>query len=91
MKKFLALLLTGVLTLGVAACGSSEAPADDTADKEITLKIGASPTPHAEILRAAEEELAAKGIKLEIMEFTDYVQPNLAVDSGDLDANFFQQ
>lgn len=91
MKKFFAILLTGVLTLGLAACGGSEeAPADDTSADAITLKIGASPTPHAEILEAAKEELAAKGINLEIMEFTDYVQPNLATESGDLDANFFQ-
>lgn len=90
MKKFLALLLTGVLTLGVAACGGSDAATDDTASDVVTLKIGATPTPHAEILRAAEEELAAKGVKLDIVEFTDYVQPNLATDTGDLDANFFQ-
>lgn len=90
MKKFFAILLTGVLTLGLAACGGSEAPADETSADAITLKIGASPTPHAEILEAAKEELAAKGINLEIVEFTDYVQPNLATESGDLDANFFQ-
>ncbi|MGM9916976.1 MetQ/NlpA family ABC transporter substrate-binding protein [Anaerotignum sp.] len=91
MKKFFAILLTGVLTLGLAACGgSAEAPADDASAEAITLKIGASPTPHAEILEAAKEELAAKGINLEIVEFTDYVQPNLATESGDLDANFFQ-
>lgn len=91
MKKFFAILLTGVLTLGLAACGgSTEAPAEDTSADAITLKIGASPTPHAEILEAAKEELAAKGINLEIVEFTDYVQPNLATESGDLDANYFQ-
>lgn len=91
MKKVFAILLTGVLTLGLAACGgSAEAPADDTSAEAITLKIGASPTPHAEILEAAKEELAAKGINLEIVEFTDYVQPNLATESGDLDANYFQ-
>ena len=91
MKKFFAILLTGVLTLGLAACGgSAEAPAEDTSADAITLKIGASPTPHAEILEAAKEELAAKGINLEIVEFTDYVQPNLATESGDLDANYFQ-
>ena len=91
MKKFFAILLIGVLTLGLAACGgSAEAPADDASAEAITLKIGASPTPHAEILEAAKEELAAKGINLEIVEFTDYVQPNLATESGDLDANFFQ-
>ena len=91
MKKFFAILLTGVLTLGLAACGgSAEAPADDASAEAITLKIGASPKPHAEILEAAKEELAAKGINLEIVVFTDFVQPNLATESGDLDANYFQ-
>ena len=90
MKKFFAILLTGVLTLGLAACGGSEPAADEAADGAVTLKIGATPTPHAEILTAAQEELAALGVTLAIVEFTDYVQPNLATDSGDLDANFFQ-
>lgn len=89
MKKFFAILLTGVLTLGLAGCGGSDTAADD-GDENIVLKIGASPTPHAEILHAAEEELAAKGITLEVVEFTDYVQPNLATESGDLIANYFQ-
>lgn len=87
MKKVFAILLTGVLTLGLAACGGSEPAAEDDS---ITLKVGASPTPHAEILAVAAEELAKQGINLEIIEFTDYVQPNLALDSGDLDANYFQ-
>ena len=87
MKKFFALLLTGVLAFGVVGCGGGDTAADDDA---ITLKIGASPTPHAEILAVAKDELAAKGINLEIVEFTDYVQPNLALDTGDLDANYFQ-
>ena len=90
MKKFFAIVVAGVLTLGLAACGGSEEAPADTSAEGITLKIGASPTPHAEILEAAKEELAAKGITLEITEFTDYVQPNLATESGDLDANYFQ-
>lgn len=92
MKKFFAILLAGVLTVGLAACSGSDDAAtnDDSNKEEITLKIGASPTPHAEILNAAKDELAEKGIKLDIVEFTDYVQPNLATESGDLDANYFQ-
>ncbi len=89
MKKVFAILLAGVLTVGLAACGGSTDDAATT-DETITLKVGASPTPHAEILNAAKEELAAKGINLEVVEFTDYVQPNLATESGDLDANYFQ-
>ena len=55
-----------------------------------TVSVAASPTPHAEVLAVAGEILAAKGITLEIREFTDYVQPNNVVDSGELDANYFQ-
>jgi len=54
------------------------------------LVVGASPTPHALILEAAREELKKKGYDLEIVEFTDYVQPNVALADGSLDANFFQ-
>ena len=52
--------------------------------------MAASPTPHAEILAVAKEILAEKGITLDIKEFTDYVQPNNVVDSGEIDANYFQ-
>lgn len=55
-----------------------------------TVSVAASPTPHAEILAVVKEILAEKDIKLEIKEFDDYVQPNNVVDSGELDANYFQ-
>lgn len=97
MKKFLALAVAGVLAFGLAGCGGgSNAPAEENSaeaggdGEAVTLKVGASPTPHAEILAAAQDALAAEGITLEIVEFTDYVQPNLALDTGDLDANYFQ-
>lgn len=93
MKKKLAALLAGVLCLSaLAACGggndaqSSDAGASD--DKTIT--VGASPTPHAEILNAAKDLLAEEGWTLNVVEFTDYVQPNTALVDGDLDANYFQ-
>lgn len=54
------------------------------------VKVGASPTPHAEILQAAIPLMKAKGHELKIVEYADYVQPNMALDSGDLDANYFQ-
>lgn len=54
------------------------------------IKVGATPVPHAEILEAAKPLLKAKGYELKIVEFTDYVTPNLALDDGELDANFFQ-
>ena len=54
------------------------------------IVVGASPAPHAEILRAAKDVLAKKGYELEILEYVDYIQPNLALESEDLDANYFQ-
>ena len=54
------------------------------------ISVAASPTPHAEILAVAKEILADKNIKLDIKEFTDYIQPNNVVDSGEVDANYFQ-
>ena len=54
------------------------------------IKVGASPTPHAELLQDAAKILQPQGIDLEIIEYSDYVQPNVALDSGDLDANYFQ-
>ncbi len=55
-----------------------------------TISVAASPTPHAEILAVAQEILAEKNVTLDIKEFTDYVQPNRVVDSGEVDANYFQ-
>ncbi len=90
MKKLLALVLAIALGVtGVVGCS----PASSTEEQPVELKpitIGASPVPHVEILNVAKEVLAEQGYDLVIKEFLDYVQPNLAVDSGDLDANFFQ-
>lgn len=72
---------------------AGEEAAEDTAAASGELEklvVGASPAPHAEILEAAREVLASKGYDLEIVEYTDYVIPNNALDSGDLDANYFQ-
>ena len=55
-----------------------------------TITVAASPTPHAEILAVAKDILAAKDITLDIKEFTDYVQPNSVVESGEIFANYFQ-
>ncbi|RGY97252.1 MetQ/NlpA family ABC transporter substrate-binding protein [Clostridium sp. AM58-1XD] len=69
----------------------AETKEEAKADGELkTLTVGASPAPHAEILNAAKELLKEKGYDLKIVEYTDYVQPNLALDAGDMDANYFQ-
>ena len=91
MKKFFALTLALVLCLSLfAACSNNKDGNNDEGTETVTIKIGATPAPHAEILEAAKPILAEKGITLEIVEFTDYVQPNTATESGDIDANYFQ-
>jgi D-methionine transport system substrate-binding protein len=84
MKKSIAIALVLVLTVALlASCGSSKKEA-------VKIRVGATPVPHAEILEVAKEILAENGYELEIVVYTDYVQPNMAVDSGELDANYFQ-
>lgn len=94
MKKISLLLVTlFMLVFAVAGCGKSEAPAADKgADKsaKTVLKVGATAVPHAEILEVVKPLLEKEGIDLQIVEFSDYVQPNLAVSDKELDANFFQ-
>ncbi len=82
MKKFAALLLALVL------CVPAFAFADEA--EYTTVTIGATPSPHVEILEAVEPQLEAVGIKLNIITYTDYIQPNDALAAGDLDANFYQ-
>lgn len=77
------------------AAGEETAEEETSSEAAVTgelekVTVGASPAPHAEILEAAKDAMAAKGYDLEIVEYVDYVQPNLALDSGDLDANYFQ-
>ncbi|PSL54181.1 D-methionine transport system substrate-binding protein [Saccharothrix carnea] len=79
----LAVLLTAV------GCGSGDTGA--ASDPNAPLKVGVSPVPHAQVLRYVADNLAAsKGLKIEVVEFTDYVQPNVALVDGSLDANYFQ-
>lgn len=81
MKKILFL----VLVLGILITGSTAVLAGAS-----VIKVGATPVPHAEILEFAKPILAEEGITLEIVEFTDYVTPNLALNDGSIDVNFFQ-
>lgn len=82
MKKIIAFVLALTLALSLAACGSS---ADDK-----TIKVGTAPGPHAEIMEAVADLLAAEGYTLEVVEFSDYVLPNTALAEGEIDANYFQ-
>ena len=76
-----------------AESSAAETTAEETTASSGELQkivVGASPAPHAEILKAANDVLKEKGYELEIKEYVDYIQPNLALESGDLDANYFQ-
>lgn len=96
MKKLLALTMALVLCLGLAACGGDTTDAgtdsDTAADtgETVTLRVGATPAPHQEILEQVVDNLAEQGITLEIVPYNDYVAPNTAVEEGVDDANFFQ-
>lgn len=91
-KFFAAITLAATLLLTGCGGGGEQPKADGGNDtkKEVTLKIGATPVPHAEMLEQIKGDLKAEGINLEIVEFNDYVQPNIALNDKELDANFFQ-
>lgn len=83
--KTISLGLVTVLSVAIlAGCGGAGA------NDEKVIKVGATPSPHAEILKVIEDAVEAKGYTLKIVEYNDYVLPNTATDEGELDANFFQ-
>ena len=84
MKSLRSFLLFGALTVSLTL-GSAIA-----ANAATPIRVGASPTPHAEILKEAAKVLAGQGYQLQIIEYSDYVQPNMALEGKELDANFFQ-
>jgi len=84
MKKIIGLLITGLLIMALIFTACTKKATG------LTVSVGATPVPHAELLNLIKDDLAAKGVTLKVVEFTDYVQPNVAVISGDIDANFFQ-
>lgn len=73
-----------------SAVSSAASVSAASATQTVTLKVGASPSPHAEILEQVKPVLAKQGITLEIIEFNDYIIPNTALEDGDIDANYFQ-
>lgn len=85
MKKKLIALLSVAVLAATSLTGCGKGSADDK-----TIRVAASAVPHAEILEEAKPLLEAKGYTLEIKVFSDYVQPNNVVESGDFDANYFQ-
>ncbi len=99
-KKYLgAAAAAALLTLALAGCSggsasgsaaAGSAAASSGASQNEVIKVGASPTPHAEILNAVADQLASEGYTLDVVEYNDYVLPNTALEDGELDANYFQ-
>ena len=83
MKKILSVLITVILSAGLIVSCSKKKNSN-------VLKVGATPQPHAEMLNLIKGDLEAAGYKLEVIEFTDYVTPNEALENNEIDANFFQ-
>lgn len=77
-------------TPGASPSTAASAQPSAAPTENVTIKVAASPTPHAEILAVAKDILAEQGITLDIIEFTDYIQPNLVTEDGQVDANYFQ-
>jgi D-methionine transport system substrate-binding protein len=94
MKKLTLFLTTALVSLAVIAggCGGSSNSSSGSKEstKNVTVTVGATPVPHGEILNEIKPLLAKEGVDLKIVEFTDYVKPNLALADKELDANFFQ-
>ena len=96
MKKKLLALALGLVVVLTTACGAKSSDNKSSEKKEEkkvetkVVKIGVSPEPHQKLVELVKDDLEKEGIKLEIVTFTDYVQPNLALDGKELDINFFQ-
>ena len=94
MKKrsILTEIIAGIVSIGLIGCGNSEGSSNDSSSNgdDKVIKVGVSPVPHEEIMEVAKPLLEAKGYTVEIVEFTDYVLPNTALESGEIDANYFQ-
>ena len=95
MKNFKKLFLLGsvVLSLALTGCGGAkkgDAKVEVPADGDNKIVIGVSPTPHGEIIEGLKPEFEKEGLDVEVVNFDDYIQPNLQLEAGDLDANYFQ-
>ena len=87
MKKLLVVLAAlAVAIFALAGCGGNNQAANNTK----VLKVGATSVPHAEILEQIKDDLKKDGIELQIVEYSDYIQPNLNLNDKELDANYFQ-
>lgn len=89
-KTILSALATAGVIVTLAACGNGNEESNGSNAEDTTIKIGASNVPHAEILEFVQPILEEEGITLDITTYNDYVIPNVALDEGEIDANYFQ-
>lgn len=91
MKKVLFTVILLVLAVALAACGGGDKEAGKDADNDKSVKLGGTAGPYSDMLNnAIKPALEEKGYTIEIVEFSDYIQPNVALENGDIDANLFQ-
>lgn len=91
MKKIIFSIMFLLLVVALAACGGSDDETKGNVDNNKSVKLGGSAGPYSDMLKTAiKPALEEKGYKVEIVEFSDYIQPNIALDNGDIDANLFQ-
>lgn len=96
--KRLALIFALFVAFVISGCGDSSNSSDSSAKGEVAensgdlvvIKVGATPNPHARILENIKDDLKSEGVDLQIVEFSDYVLPNISLNDGELDANFHQ-
>ena len=92
IKKYGVIAAILALTLALTACGGGNSGGESSGegDGDKTIKVAATPAPHAEILNSVKDALANEGWTLEVIEFEDYILPNVATTDGEVDANYFQ-
>lgn len=90
VKRLLAVVFSSVLIAALVGCGTQSSSGNTSKDDKKVITIGATPKPHAEILEKVKPILKKEGYDLNIKQFTDFVTPNKALASKDIDANFFQ-
>ena len=87
MKKIFAVLVVLLASVAFVFAGGAS---DSSSENNNVIRVGATPEPHAALLNLVVDDLASQGYTLEIVDFTDYVTPNTALEAGELDANYFQ-
>lgn len=87
MKKIFAVLVVLLASVTFVFAGGAS---DSSSENNNVIRVGATPEPHAALLNLVVDDLASQGYTLEIVDFTDYVTPNTALEAGELDANYFQ-